>query len=268
MQTSIWNFWILLCFFCPIVGHTAVTTRYVEIKSIHEAAGDILYDPSDFWLILDLDDTLLEGAQALTQFLWLQKTLIGLQQLGFTENEAWNTAYPYWESIQDKGSVKTIESAMLTLISRLQEQGKTVFAYTERQRSAEEITIKQLKSLDITLLSSAPPTPQTLPPNIFFSSGILFGGELHKGPGLQFFLNAINTCPEKIIYIDNDKHNVLRIGELCKSKKISYFGITYTAQKFSLPIYFPEISKVQYTYAQKLLSNEAAALLLRHQMTE
>lgn len=167
MQTSIWNFWILLCFFFPIVGHTAVTTRYVEIKSIHEVAGDILYDPSDFWLILDLDDTLLEGAQALTQFLWLQKTLIGLQQLGFTENEAWNTAYPYWESIQDKGSVKTIESAMLTLISRLQEQGKTVFAYTERQRSAEEITIKQLKSLDITLLSSAPPTPQTLPPNIF-----------------------------------------------------------------------------------------------------
>ena len=96
MQTSIWNFWILLCFFFPIVGHTAVTTRYVEIKSIHEVAGDILYDPSDFWLILDLDDTLLEGAQALTQFLWLQKTLIGLQQLGFTENEAWNTAYPYW----------------------------------------------------------------------------------------------------------------------------------------------------------------------------
>lgn len=268
MQTSTLSFWVVLLFFFPLSGHSEKNSRYIEVKSIHEIAGDILYDTSDFWLILDLDDTLIEGAQALTQFLWLKKTILGLQQLGFTETESWNTAYPYWESIQEKGSIKTIESALPLLITRLQEQGKTVFAYTERQSSAEEITLKQLKSLNITLASSSPKIPHTLPPTILFSSGVLFGGELHKGPGLQFFLNALNIHPEKIIYIDNDKHNVLRIGELCKSKNIAYFGITYTAQKFSPPIYLPEISKVQYTYAQKLLSNEAAALLLRHQMTE
>ncbi|VVT42961.1 hypothetical protein BOKEGFJH_00487 [Chlamydia avium] len=268
MRTSTLYLWILISLYFSTIGHSKETIRYVEVKSIHEIASDVLYDTSDFWLIIDVDDTLLEGAQALTQFLWLQETIIGLQQLGFTENEAWNTAYPYWESIQEKGSVKTIEAALPLLISRLQEQGKTVFAYTERQHSTEEITIKQLKSLDINLVSSAPPVPETLPPNISFSSGVLFGGELRKGPGLQFFLGLMNTYPEKIIYIDNDKQNVSRIGELCKSKKISYFGITYLAQKFSPPIYLPEISKVQYAYEKKLLSNEAAALLLRHQMTE
>ncbi|WP_348662938.1 DUF2608 domain-containing protein [Chlamydia vaughanii] len=262
------KYWIFLFFFFPIDLTCSETFRYAEVKSIHEIAGDILYDSSDFWLVFDLDDTLLEGGEALTQTLWLKKTAEGFQQLGLSENEAWDTVYPYWESFQEKGSVKAIENAMQILITKVQESKKTLFAYTERKLSSKEITLKQLKSLDLVLSPTAPQIPTILPEGILFSSGVLFGNELHKGPGLQFFLDITHSHPEKIIYIDNDKQNVLRIGELCKSKKISYFGITYLAQKFLPPIYIPEISKVQYTYTQQLLSNEAAALLLRHQMTE
>ncbi|AAP05469.1 DUF2608 domain-containing protein [Chlamydia caviae] len=261
------KYWLFFFFLFPLALYSE-TTRYVEVKSIHEIAGDILYDSSDFWLIFDLDDTLLEGAEALSQSLWLQKTMEGFQQLGLSESEAWEAIYPYWEGFQEKGSVKTIENAMQLLITKIQEQKKTLFAYTERKLSSKDITLQQLKSLELKLDSTAPAVPNHLPKGILFTSGVLFGDELHKGPGLQLFLDAIGTLPEKIIYIDNRNENVLRIGELCKSKKISYLGVTYTAQKFLPPIYIPEISKVQYTYSQKLLSNEAAALLLRHQMTE
>ena len=64
----------------------------------------------------------------------------------------------------------------------------------------------------------------------------------------------------------NEKYNVLRIGEVCKQKNISYLGIVYTAAKYLPPIYLPDIAKVQYTFRQKLISNEAAALLLRHRL--
>ncbi|SYX09192.1 Protein of unknown function (DUF2608) [Chlamydia poikilotherma] len=262
------KYWLFFFFLLPLAIHSSETTRYVEVKSIHEIAGDILHDSSDFWLILDLDDTLLEGAQALTQSLWLQKTIEGFQQLGLSEYEAWETTYPYWEEFQKKGSVKTIENALQILITKIHEKKKTLFAYTERKFSSKNITLQQLKSLNLELESTAPTIPTHLPKGILFASGVLFGEELHKGPGLQLFLDTIEAHPEKIIYIDNHKENVLRIGELCKLKNISYLGITYKAQKFLPPIYIPEISEVQYTYSQKLLSNEAAALLLRHQMTE
>ncbi|WP_041468065.1 DUF2608 domain-containing protein [Chlamydia felis] len=262
------KYWLFFFLLFPLTSNCTETVRYVEIKSIHEIAGDILYDSSDFWLILDLDDTLLEGAQALTHSLWLQKTIEGFQELGLAEREAWESIYPYWEGFQEKGSVKLIENAMQLLITRVQEKKKTLFAYTERKHSSKNVTLQQLKSLGLSLDSTAPVVTTPLPKSLLFASGVVFGEELHKGPGLQLFLDAIQAHPEKIIYIDNLKENVLRIGELCKLKKISYLGITYTAQKFLPPVYTPEISKVQYTYSQKLLSNEAAALLLRHQMIE
>ncbi|WP_366223692.1 DUF2608 domain-containing protein [Chlamydia buteonis] len=262
------KYWLFFFFLFPTLSDCTETTRYVEVKSIHEIAGDILYDDKDFWLIFDLDDTLLEGAQALTQTLWLQKTIEGFQQLGLSESEAWETVYPYWEGFLEKGSVKTIENAMQILITKVQEKQKTLFVYTERKHSSKAITLQQLKSLGLSLESTAPVITHELPKSILFSSGVLFGEELHKGPGLQIFLDTIAARPEKIIYVDNSKENVVRVGELCKLKKISYLGITYSAKKFLPPIYHPEISKIQYTYTQKLLSNEAAALLLRHQMIE
>ncbi|EPJ32026.1 hypothetical protein CP061683_1135A, partial [Chlamydia psittaci 06-1683] len=73
------KYWLFFFFLFPTLSDCTETTRYVEVKSIHEIAGDILYDDQDFWLIFDLDDTLLEGAEALTQTVWLQKTIEGFQ---------------------------------------------------------------------------------------------------------------------------------------------------------------------------------------------
>ncbi|WP_201457084.1 DUF2608 domain-containing protein [Chlamydia sp. 17-3921] len=246
-----------------ILGST--TTRYTQIKSIHEVAGDILYDNEDFWLIFDVDDTLFQGAEALTHTLWLQNTIEGFQQLGLTEQKAWETVLPYWIEIQEMGSVKSIEVAMNTLIKKIQAQGKTLFAYTERPRRTKDLTLKQLESLDI-FVSKTAPQANTLPEQLAYHSGVLFAEEYHKGLGLQLFLDALDFSPKKIIYIDNLEENVLRVGDLCVNRGIHYFGITYSAQKYLPPIYLPEISKIQYTFSKKLLSNEAAALLLRHQL--
>lgn len=239
-----------------------------DIQSLHEITTDLLYDPTDYWLILDLDDVLIEGNEALTHSLWLQKTIEGFQKLGLCEQEAYNVTYPCWLEFQEKGSVKLIEKDFPTLLSKLTTMGRTVFIYTERPQKAYELTLKQLASVNITLPHPEISLLYELPESMSFSSGILFSGELHKGPALQHFINYTKTLPKKIIYIDNNEKNVLRIEELCLSKKISFVGIVYQAQKLFPPVYQPELAKIQYTFVQKILKNEAAALLLRHGFTE
>ncbi|ANH78826.1 DUF2608 domain-containing protein [Candidatus Chlamydia sanziniae] len=245
-----------------------IDVHYIEVKSIHQVAGDILHDKADFCLILDLDDTLLQGGEALSHSLWQQKTIEQFQKLGLTEREAWETVTPYWIEIQHMGSVKPIEPTMSLLISKLQDQGKAIFAYTERPKTTKDLTLKQLQAVSVSLEATAPQLKLSLPDQLLYHSGVLFSEELHKGPGLQCFLEGLILLPKKIIYIDNNKENVMRIGELCRNYGIVYFGIIYKAQQFSSPIYLPEIAKIQYTYSKKLLSNDAAALLLRHQMEE
>ncbi|AGW40026.1 hypothetical protein CPE3_0698 [Chlamydia pecorum P787] len=256
--------WIFLAVSLNLYGSTS---RYAQVKSIHEVAGDILYDPEEFWLIFDLDDTLFQGAEALTHSKWLHHTLEGLLHHGVTKQEAWETLVPYWLELQEMGSVKSIETAINILIQRIQEQGKPVFAYTERPRRSKDLTLRQLQAVHLSLSPTAPKVA-ALPDSLIYEAGVLFAEEYNKGLGLKLFLDSLDSLPKKIIYIDNLKENVLRIGELCKNRGISYFGITYTAQQFLPPVYLPEIAKVQYTFSKKLLSNEAAALLLRHQMHE
>ncbi|ACZ32936.1 conserved hypothetical protein [Chlamydia pneumoniae LPCoLN] len=242
--------------------------RYAEVRSIHEVAGDILYDEENFWLILDLDDTLLQGGEALSHSIWKSKAIQGLQKQGIPEQEAWEAVVPFWLEIQEMGTVQPIESAIFLLIEKIQKQGKTTFVYTERPKTAKDLTLKQLHMLNVSLEDTAPQPQAPLPKNLLYTSGILFSGDYHKGPGLDLFLEICTPLPAKIIYIDNQKENVLRIGDLCQKYGIAYFGITYKAQELQPPIYFDNIAQVQYNYSKKLLSNEAAALLLRHQMHE
>lgn len=240
----------------------------IEIQSLHEIATDLIYDSEDYWLIMDLDDVLLEGNEALSHSLWLQRTVDGLKQLGLCEQEAYDVTYPCWIEFQEKGSVKLIEKDFPCLLAKLTETGHTSFVYTERPQKIKELTHKQLSSLNIHLKHPQISLTYELPESMSFSSGILFGGELHKGPALQHFFNCVDVLPKKVIYIDNDEKNVSCIEELCLSKKISYLGIVYRAQKLSPSVYQPELAKIQYIFAQKLLKNEAAALLLRHGLTE
>ena len=258
------RFWLVLVFLC-FSQTSEASQRIVTVKTIHEVASDILYDETDYWLIFDVDDVLFEGAEALSHSLWFERSIQGMRTLGTSEQEAWETLYPEWLAIQRQGSIRQIEAAIPLLITKVQNLGKTVFAYSERKLCAQDITMEQLASLNLSFEKALLPNTN-LPPTISFTKGVLFGSEIHKGPALQLFLDAQTALPKRIIYIDNEKYNVLRIGEVCKQKNISYLGIVYTAAKYLPPIYLPDIAKVQYTFRQKLISNEAAALLLRHRL--
>ncbi|MBQ8498227.1 DUF2608 domain-containing protein [Chlamydia sp.] len=239
--------------------------RIVTVKTIHEIASDILYDDTNYWLIFDIDDVLFQGAEALSHSTWFERSIQGMRALGTSEQEAWEALYPEWLAIQHQGSIKQIETAIPLLINKVQHQNKIVFAYSERKFCAQEITFNQLASINLSFEKSNLPDTK-LPSMISFTKGVLFGAEIRKGPGLQYFLDAQTSLPEKIIYIDNEKYNVLRIGEICKHKKISYLGVVYTASQYLPPVYLPDIAKIQYLYRQKLISNEAAALLSRHRL--
>jgi Protein of unknown function (DUF2608). len=252
---------ILLC--SPWVSEAS--QRIVTVKTIHEIASDILYDDTNYWLIFDVDDVLFEGAEALSHSSWFERSVQGMRALGTSEKDAWEVIYPEWLAIQRQGSIKQIETAIPLLITKVQNQDKIVFAYSERQLCAQNVTLEQLAAINVSF--EKPNLPHaSLPPSIGFTKGVLFGSEIHKGIGLQLFLDAQPDLPEKIIYIDNEKYNVMRVGEVCSQKNIPYLGIIYTASKYRSPTYLPDIAKVQYLFRQKLLSNEAAALLLRHRL--
>ena len=71
--------------------------------------------------------------------------------------------YPEWLAIQRQGSIRQIEAAIPLLITKVQNLGKTVFAYSERKLCAQDITMEQLASLNLSFEKALLPNTKLLP---------------------------------------------------------------------------------------------------------
>ena len=102
-----------------------------------------------------------------------------------------------------------------------------------------------------------------------YLQGILFVGDYNKkGDVFLPFLSIIKQFPKKVVFIDDKRKNVEELEQTLTKYGIDYVGIYYTAIEQSKSIYSRELADFQYKFLDRIMSNEAANLLMQNGIME
>lgn len=253
---------LMLPIFCT--SSVAMEAKIIETRYIEDVIP--LVD-EDTWLLVDLDNCMFEGAQALGHANWFYDELQQKMQKGMSREEAIRDAYPVWIETQKLCKVKPLEASFVPALITLQAKGVVVMGLTHRQSSVVDSTIQQIYSLGFDFLKTAP-SKETLslpgPTPTLYSQGVLFVGDYNKKIDVfEPFLSLLGKTPKKIVFIDDKRKNVEELERLA-SYGIEYIGVHYTAIEHVKPVYVREIAEFQYKIMNQIISNEAAQVLMEH----
>lgn len=236
----------------------------IETKQINDVLPLI---DEETWFLVDLDNCLFEGAQALGHAHWFTDELQRRMAEGINREEAISLLYPHWIKMQRVCPVKPLDDDFVSILLSSQKRGITIMGLTHRQSSIADSTERQVRSLGLNFLTTAPSKESfTIPEkaHTLYSHGILFVGDYNKKVDIfDSFLSIIKKRPRKIVFIDDNRNNVEELEALTKYG-IEYFGVHYTAIEKAQPIYFREVAEFQYQFLDKIMSNEAALLLMKN----
>lgn len=241
-----------------------------EAKIIEAAhiADVVPFIDEETWFLVDLDNTMFEGAQALGHANWFYDELQQRMQKGMSREDAIRDFYPSWIKIQKICRVKPLEDDFVPTLISLQNRGITIMGLTHRQPLVANSTVHQVSSLDFEFNKTAPSRETlTIPANYttLYLQGILFVSDYNKkGDVFLPFLSIINQKPRKVVFIDDKRKNVEELEEALNKIGIEYIGIYYTAIEHAKSVYRREIAEFQYKFLDQIMSNEAALLLMEH----
>lgn len=256
---------LVLCFalFCAF---SSVEAKIIETQHVADA---IPYIDENTWFLVDLDNTMYQGKQALGHANWFYDLLQDKLKEGLTKEQALIAIYPEWVRTQKLCPVKALEEDFVPLLKDLQKRHIVVMGFTHRQPPVAEATIRQIASLNFDFLPTAPSkdsfsVPAKGGPTIYLK-GVLFVGDYNKkGDVFVPFFNVIKQKPTKVVFIDDKKKNVEEMEETMHKEGIDYVGIYYTAIEHTPPVYSRALADFQYQFLDTLMSNETAEILLKH----
>lgn len=239
-----------------------IEAKILETKHVEDVLPLI---DENTWFLVDLDNCMFQGAQALGHANWFYDQLQKRLEKGMSREEAIADAYPDWVKTQKVCNVKPLEENFVPLLLMLQSKNITIMGLTHRQPSVADSTARQVSSLGFDFLTTAPSKDSFVvpakTPTLYFQ-GILFVGDYNKKIDIfEPFLSLIKKNPKKIVFIDDKRKNVEELEGLTKCG-IEYIGVHYTAIEDSKPVYFPDVAEFQYKFLDQILSNEAALLLM------
>lgn len=246
------------------LGSLGVEAKILETKHVEEILPLI---DEDTWFLVDLDNCMFQGAQALGHANWFYDQMQQRMEKGMSRDEAITDTYPDWIKTQKACRVKPLEESFVPILLSLQSKKTTIMGLTHRQPSVADSTARQVNSLGFDFSTTAPFKDSFVVPAktpTLYVQGILFVGDYNKKIDIfEPFLSIIKKSPKKIVFIDDKRKNVEELESLTKYG-IEYIGIHYTAIEDSKPVYFREVAEFQYKFLDQILSNEAALLLMEN----
>lgn len=255
------RFLFILTLLFPLLGEAKI------IETAH-VADAIQFIDEDTWFLVDLDNTMFEAKQALGHANWFYDEMQQRLQNGMSREEAIRDAYPGWIKTQQVCPVKPLEENFVPNLIALQSRGITVMGLTHRQPSVAQATVRQVASLGFDFITTAPSKDSFVVPAAsptLYLQGVLFVSDYNKkGDVFMPFLSMINKSPKKVVFIDDKRKNVEELEQTLSKYGIEYVGIYYTAIEHAKPVYSRDLAEYQYKFLDKIISNEAANLLMQH----
>lgn len=253
--------YIVFCLFSTF--SYLIAEEIIEISSITKILPLI---NEETWVVIDLDNTVIQATQALGHVDWLQHEVQKLTESGKSLEEALYSLYPIWKKTQMMTDVMPVEASFIKLIKYLQNRHIVVMGLTHRQLFIVSETLRQLDSLDVHFEITAPSknTFGVLAEHpALYTQGILFVDDFNsKGKVFCSFLQHIGQKPRHMIFIDDKKKNIEDLAKATFLEGIDYIGIHYTAAEHGIQIYSPKLAECQLKFFNRILSNEQARNLL------
>lgn len=244
---------------------SSLEAKIIETTTVRDVCPHI---DEKTWFLVDLDNTLFQGANAIGHANWFYDEVERLMKKGLTREEAFNEFYPTWVTSQKMCSVIPIEKEFVDLIHELQKKGIVVMGFTHRQPVIADATLKQVSSLGIDFTITAP-SCMTFELNsknpTLYKQGVLFVGDFNKkGEIFLPFLAKIEKSPAKVVFIDDKLKNVEEVDRILNTQGIDYVGIYYRAIEQTETPYKKDLAEFQKQFLYRIMTNEEATLLMTH----
>jgi hypothetical protein len=250
------------CLFTLLFCLSTLEAKIIQTNQIEDVIPLI---DQDTWFLVDLDNCMFEGAQAVGHAFCFYDDLQQRMEKGMSRDEAISDAYPGWVRAQSVCTVKPLQESFVPTLLALQAKGITIMGFTHRQSAVAGPTVRQVASLGFDFTITAPSKSSfTIPAAIpaLYSQGILFVGDYNKKIDIFTpFLSLIKRSPTKVVFIDDKRKNVEELEALTKNG-IEYIGVHYTAIEDAKPVYDRKIAEFQRKFLDQMISNEAALTLM------
>jgi len=165
-------------------------------------------------IIFDLDHTIFEGKNyGYGHANWFYDQIEKAKTKGINEKVTIFHLFPHWLVSQKdpQVTVKPVEALTPRLIKKIQAKGNLVLGLTARQVPLADITLQQLKTIQVDF------TPSQLSDDIIhgfdaatlMKDGVIFCSEYNdKGEVLRAYLDKRGMIPKKIVIIDDSARHL------------------------------------------------------------
>jgi hypothetical protein len=206
-------------------------SQIVESQSIRDILKLISFDS---WVLLDLDNTVMESLLELGSDQWFTQLIEHACQLqpGNTPSAVAEVITIY-HAVQHHIRTKAVEPSVVNLIKALQDCGIPVIGLTARDRSLIDTTFRQLDEIGIDFSRNRPSHEPVIelgdnPKNTaIYHSGIIFCSGNDKG---KCFLSLLEKCkphPRHIVMGEDKEKHLIHVRAAAESKGMRFDGLRY-----------------------------------------
>ena len=217
------------------------------------------------FVILDIDNTLIEPVQTLGTDQWFYSQMFTYERLGLSKKESLDRTVKEWSAIQNITRVQLVEPNAFEVIDRIQKNGVTVIGLTARGLNLVYCTDDQLNSVGIDLARNAPTQDEIFFQNgrgVLFSGGILYCAGTHKGNALFKFLAQIAHTPSSVLFIDDKISGLHEVELACENHHIPFIGLRYSRTDHKVKNFSRSLAEIQFkNFGYLMTDTEAQALL-------
>ncbi|MCC5792899.1 MAG: DUF2608 domain-containing protein [Legionellaceae bacterium] len=219
-----------------------------EILTIKTALKNISYET---WLVLDLDNTVMESVLEVGSDQWLTN-LVDYAVKILDQKEGMRLALLIYGAVQAHVRAKAVELEIVKIIKALQDIGIPVLALTARDIAIKQYTIRQLETIGIDFSRNC---IKVNDPS--YEEGIIFCNGKNKGQVWQKVIEKCPNHPRHIVMLDDKIRHLERMLIVAKTLKINFLGLRYGFLDEKISAFDMRPANHQLAYLKKYLPRDA-----------
>lgn len=203
-----------------------------SIKEIHDIRAILnLFDPLNTWLILDLDNTVIESRISFGGDQWFTQLMSHASHMP-DKDKAIALIIDAYHAAQHHVRVKEVDPAIINIIKAIQDIGVPIIALTARGEPIIEATIRQLQDIGIDFARNSQTHSSQLhlgsdKNKCCYFNGIIYCSGNDKGKCLSAFLEQCEAPPSHVIMIDDKEKYLLSVKQAVEEFNIGFNGLRY-----------------------------------------
>ena len=184
----------------------------------------------DTWLVLDLDNTVMEPIDALGGDQWFYSLMKFCSQPGVNKDVLFISAITLYNAVQEHIKIKPVEVQTAYLIRALQDIGIPVIALTARSVCIKNETNRQLADIGIDFEIDPIIVRKHTRAKLkhMYHEGIIYCDGKNKGEALGHFFKSCRITPQHVVMLDDKQSHLENVAFVMKQMKIRFHGLRYS----------------------------------------